>query len=107
MIKKKKTESSICSIKSRECRKSKHKKKNKDKGTKGSKPKTVKNVVDLNPTPATLILRVKSLNIPIKRQTVGMNFQKNPQKTQKNLIISHLQETHFKHKDTGRLRLKG
>ena len=59
--------------------------------------KTGTNVININPTMSVITLNSNSLNGESERQIVGGHQQ----------TLYHLQETHFKYKDTYKLRVKG
>lgn len=61
----------------------------------------VKKMVDLNTTISIIITNINGLNTPIKRQGLS-NWIK-----MHDPAICCLTETHFKHEDTNRLKLKG
>ena len=65
---------------------------------KGNEQKTETNSVDSNPTVSTNILNVKSINTPIKRLTEWIRKQDS--------TLCCLQESHFKYKDTYKLKLR-
>ena len=67
---------------------------------KGNEQKTETNSVDSNPTVSTNILNVKSINTPIKRQTLTEWIKK------QDSTLCCLQESHFKYKDKYKLKLR-
>ena len=54
----------------------------------------------VSPYPSTVILNINGLNSPVKRQRSWIFFKKDPTKCS-------LQKTHFRFKDTYRLKVKG
>ena len=67
---------------------------------KRNEQKTETNSVDSNPTLSTNILNVKSINTPIKRQTLTEWIKK------QDSTLCCLQESHFKYKDKYKLKLR-
>lgn len=63
--------------------------------------KTSKKMVDFNPTILIITLIVNGLNTTIKGQRL-LNWMKKQYPT-----ICYLQETHFRHKDTDMLKIRG
>lgn len=58
-------------------------------------------MAEVRPSSSVVIINVSGLNSIIKRQTLPEWIFKN------GLIICHLQQTHFKHKEVNRLKGKG
>ena len=67
---------------------------------KRNEQKTGKNSVDSNPTVSINILNVKSINTPVKRQTLTEWMK------EQDSALWCLQESHFKYKDTHKFRDK-
>ena len=60
----------------------------------------ITDIVSINPALSIITLNVNGLYTPIKRQTIQVDYKK---KTRLNYMLS----THFKCKDTYRLKVKG
>lgn len=59
----------------------------------------ITDIVSINPAVSIITLNVNGLYTPIKRQTIQVDYKK----TRPNYMLS----THFKCKDTYRLKVKG